>query len=96
MAKLKDPLQSRFTFGTSTALLFITLLCPIVAEWIRRGDTEGSSEALVLMLNVFPIYFAPATLLLSAIYFLRYRRAQYAIEFLFLSGCILWLTAGAS
>ena len=96
MDKLKDPLQSKFNFSTSTAMLVITLFCPIAAEWIRRGDPSGSSEAMVLLLNVFPVYLAPATLILSAIYFLRYHRAQYAIEFLFLGLCILWLAVGAS
>lgn len=96
MQKMKDPLQSKFEFGPSTAMLIVTLLCPIVAEWIRRGDPAGNSEAIVLMFNVFPRYFAPATLLLSAIYFFRYHRAQYAFEFLFLVGCIIWLLKAAS
>ncbi|MCP4899491.1 MAG: hypothetical protein GY906_21200 [bacterium] len=96
MVKLKDPLRSKFTLGPSTIMLFLTLLCPIAAEWIRRSNPEETPEALVLLFNVFPIYFAPVTLLLSALYFLRYRRLQYAIEFVFLSACILWLYVGSS
>jgi hypothetical protein len=96
MSKLRDPLKSTFSFSPSTILLVLTFLFPIAAEGVRRSDPEGGLEILVMVLNALPVYLAPTTLVLCIIYWFRYRRIQYVLEFVFMLACILWYTAGAA
>ena len=95
MGRLRDPLQTKVKFGASTFLLFATLVSPIVSEALRRSDEDGYA-LFIMLFNVLPVYLAPTTLAVCGLYFLRYRRAQYAVEFLILAGCILWFVAGVS